>query len=390
MSYKLRKKPGWPYWLARITPPGGKRFERSTKCAKKADAHIVAARWDREASLQSHTVTLVEAFEHYHAKLKRKGARPGTIERFELSVAHLLGFLGEDRDIDTIRLHDTTAYVDHRRRGRTAQDKRGFKRTMPPASNRTIAIELGHLQAALQRCLELELYRRSPKALWPPELGKAARRRKRWLTTAEYLQLVAALAPAEGYLRGGKLCRYREPERAARDWRDHLAVLCHTGMRAGELYVPTGADLQGDQLFVAGYKTAHATDRAERFVPVHPDIAEVLRRRAREAGQHGRLFPIDSETKGSDHDRLRAQERALLRALQKACDRIGIPRCNENDLRRTFASWHRHAGTPEADVVEWMGHTSSRMVREVYAQSSADHARQQMARLPSRRKAKQA
>jgi len=313
-----------------------------------------------------------------HEKMQRKGDKRETLERLELSAAHLLGFFARERAIDTIKLIDTTGYMDHRRKPRVVQDKRGFERTIPGVSDRTIAIELGHLQASLQRCLELEMYNKSPRAIWPPELSKQAKRRARWLTSSEYLRMYAALGPAEGYMRGGELCRYKDGPRG-HDWREHLAVLCFMGLRAGELYVPTGADVHGSRLWVAGYKTAHATDRAQRYVPIHPEVAPIIERRAA-AYPTSPLFPMDSPN-------LRAQERALLRALHRAAERLEIPRVTENDLRRTFASWCRQDGVDERDVVEWMGHTTSKMVREVYSQSSEEHATEQMAKVRRRRSA---
>jgi integrase len=365
--FSLRKRGGVWHARFRVADREG-RYERSTRCAKKADAAIVAERWDREASLQSDHVTLERACELYHEKLQRKGAKRLTLERFELSAGHLIGFFGKDRPLDTIRLHDTTAYMDHRRQPRTVDDKRGFKRAMPPAGDRTIAIELGHFQSVLQRCFELELYSRSPKAIWPPELQKGSNKKKRWLTDAEFRAMRVKL---QAHQTGGA------PQQ---DWSEHFAVLVYTGMRAGELYLPTADDIDGDQLNVQTVKTSR-TGRGYRVIPIHPEIAPILKRRAERARSGAPLFPIDSKSQGDDHKRLKAQERAPLRALHRAAKALGIERVSENDLRRTFASWCRQDGVPETDVLDWMGHTSSRMIREVYAQSSAEHGTRQMQRL---------
>lgn len=372
--FKLRKRGG--VWYARITVADRPRFDRSTRCAKRSDAAIVAERWDREASVQIDQVSLERACELYHEKLQRKGAKKLTLERFELSAGHLIGFFGKDRAIDTIRLHDTTAYMDHRRKSREVEDKRGFKREMR-AGDRTIAIELGHFQAVLQRCFELELYSRSPKAIWPPELQKGSGKKKRWITDAEYRAMRV------------KLLAHQTGGSPAKDWSEHFSVLVYTGMRAGELYLPTPEDILAakladgsvvEELNVKTVKTSR-TGRGYRRIPIHPEIAPILKRRAERTKPGEPLFPIDSRSDGDAHKRLKAQERALLRALHRTAEALKIERVTENDLRRTFATWCRHDGIPEADVLDWMGHTSSRMIREVYAQTSAEHGTRQMQRL---------
>jgi hypothetical protein len=63
------------------------------------------------------------------------------------------------------------------------------------------------------------------------------------------------------------------------------------------------------------------------------------------------------------------------RDLAAACRRIGIPRASMNDLRRSFASWHLHAGVSTYVVSRMLGHTSSTMVERVYGQQTADTLR---------------
>jgi integrase len=63
------------------------------------------------------------------------------------------------------------------------------------------------------------------------------------------------------------------------------------------------------------------------------------------------------------------------RDLAAACKRIGIPRVSMNDLRRSFASWHLHAGVSTYVVSRMLGHTSSTMVERVYGQQTADTLR---------------
>ena len=60
-----------------------------------------------------------------------------------------------------------------------------------------------------------------------------------------------------------------------------------------------------------------------------------------------------------------------LRDMKAACDRIGIPSCSPNDLRRTFSNWMRAEGVPPHLIGMMMGHKDSRMVELVYGRQQA-------------------
>ncbi len=389
MSFTLRRRKGHKYWEARIVPPEGRRYrwDKNTHCERKSDARVVAERWDKEASLSRHRVDLAEALSLLRQKKKRAKRRPGTLERFDLACAFLLGYFGEDRNITTIELEDTGNYIDHRRRPRQTT-RLGRPVTVPGVADRTIAIELGHLVSALQRCAELKRYTGIPKAVWPPELSKKSGTRKHRLSYQQYQELLPGVGPTTGYFRaqrfgagvhgGGEHRRQwiQHDKPMGNDWREHLTTYVYTGMRAGELYLVEASDVGEITIHIRGYKTAHATTAGDRHVPIHDDLRPILDRRCR-AHPTGPLFPLTSPS-------LKSQERAFWRVLEKASRRAGIPQTNENDLRRTFASWCKDAKVAEWTVVEWMGHTSSKMVREVYAHGSEEAGAEEMAKLPSK------
>ena len=56
----------------------------------------------------------------------------------------------------------------------------------------------------------------------------------------------------------------------------------------------------------------------------------------------------------------------LIRDIEVACRRVGIERCTPNDLRRTFCSLLKAAGVDKDTCRRMMGHSTSRMVDEVY------------------------
>ena len=69
------------------------------------------------------------------------------------------------------------------------------------------------------------------------------------------------------------------------------------------------------------------------------------------------------------------------RDLEAACKRAGIEKVSPNDFRRTFATWQAEEGVPDLVTSSLMGHTSSLMVRKVYAKIGDQAKRDAMAKL---------
>jgi integrase len=373
MSYQLRApRPGKSkYWQAIITTPDGKESERSTRCRRKSEARVVAERWDQEAAVSRHQVTLGEALEAWRAAKIDQKASESTLEVLELKAGHLLGFFGPERLADSVRLADTVAYL-RKRRGDGVLDA-------------TVELELRELRGAFRHLRRHELYDRDPATIWPGTELKRSAKRTRWLALSEYERLLLAMAGTKGYFReqrhgdgarGGSERRRQwiaHEEAMGQDWRDHLTVYCYVGLRFREIYKIEAPHIVASHLDVQGSKTAGAARR----VPLHPAALEVLQRRAAERPR-GPLFPMESPN-------LPAQKRAWLRALSRACERCQLAHASTNDLRRTFCSWAFQTGVAEGLVVKWMGHGSNRMVREVYAQASDEQGMEAIAKLPSRR-----
>lgn len=338
MSYHLRRYKNSSYWYARITRPDGSRGNwKSTRKARKSDARLVAEQWDSAATSNNRIVTLDEALELLAAHKERKKVSDSTMEVLSLKGSHLRSFFGPQRDIATIGLIDTEAYWDLRR-------EKGI-------GDATVSKELGTLQSALRRCYKLSLYHSPWDAIWPEALPKSFDGRTRWLPWEEYVRILDEIAP---------------------QWSDHLIVYTSTGVRFAELYTLRSHNVRGGWLHIAGTKTSGA----RRNIPLSVEAKEALERRVA-TSTDGVLFPVTSP----DMD---AQKRAWLRALGSACRRLKLAHASTNDLRRTFCSWARQLGVDEQVVVGWMGHRSSRMVREVYAQPSRKGWEAEMAKMPTR------
>ncbi|HEX2679613.1 MAG TPA: site-specific integrase [Polyangiales bacterium] len=347
MYWLVKPRRKHPYWNVRIQLPGQKRKEYSTKCKLKRDARPVAERLHSEAASGLRREKLLDALGALIGLRLRQKRAAATIEKLTEKSEQLIKFFGEDKDVLTMTVDDATDYVVHRR----AQG----------VSDSTIAMEWTVMTSAMKRLRKRELLPYEPNSRWPDELEHGAGVRDRWLPWQEYLRVLAAIAT---------------------EFRDHFVIYCAMGLRWSELYTLQAKDVirvgDGLEVRVRGTKTAGAA----RTVPATPDAAEVLLRRADEH-KTGPMFPMT-------HGKVEAQETAWARALKEACRTAGVEHASTNDLRRTFASRAFQADVAEALLIKWMGHTSSAMVRRVYAQASSDQHQREVEKLPSRSKRKPA
>jgi integrase len=111
-------------------------------------------------------------------------------------------------------------------------------------------------------------------------------------------------------------------------------------------------------------------------VPLNPDAMDVLRG---QQGMHKRwVFPAPRWTKKrrpEDKPRLTWEMptgKASSAAWRKACIRAGLPTLRWHDLRHTWASWHRMAGTPDSALQELGGWASADMLQR-YAHLAPSH-----------------
>lgn len=369
MRYYLRKYPRSPYWYFKLTESGAVvQNWRSTGKKRKGDARSFAVRKVAEAEAKAHPITLDQALEVLGAHKERKGASDATMSKLSSKGSQLRTYFGPARDVLTISLAETTAYMDKRRHD-------GVK-------DSTIELELRELRAALRRLKALGRYHREPAGIWPEELPRKFPSRKRWLPFEQFQQIVAHMRGPKAYWReqrhgkgrhGGQERRRQlveHKQHAGRDWSEHLVMYTYTSMRWSELYKPEAPDIDGDQIRIRGTKT----EESDRWVPLHPEALRIVQDRATRFPS-GPLFPMTSPT-------MDAERIAWWRALRNACRHVGVPHASTNDLRRTFCSWCFQNGVSMELVIKWMGHTSSKMVLEVYAQPSAEQGRREIAKLP--------
>lgn len=117
-----------------------------------------------------------------------------------------------------------------------------------------------------------------------------------------------------------------------------VRFLAYSGLRLAEAQAVTWDDISETEIRVRG--GAHGTKNSEvRRVPIVASMAELLDE-MRADSCDGELFSISSPYCG----------------MQAACDRIGIQRLRNHDLRHLFATTCIESGVDVPTVSRWLGH----------------------------------
>lgn len=250
-----------------------------------------------------------------------------TIKCYEQKAGHLVRLLGKI-ELCVMKVDDVQKYC--------------MTRLEEGAARETVRKELVVLRSTLSLARDRGMLTRDPDALIP-KFRAAYQPKRRWLSDAETVELLRNL-----------------PEER-KSW---VLLAVFTGGRLSELESLKWGDLNfaKGQIHIRGTKTA----RSDRFIPMDPELAELLRPLRGEADQ-----PVAGKWSNVRRD------------LRKACEKAKIEPVSPNDLRRTFASWLKQAGRDSLAVGKLLGHTSSRMVELVYAHLDQKALQQAMEALPS-------
>jgi integrase len=318
----LRGRVWWTWWNG----ADGARIQLSTGCRDRKAARERALQLERDFVAAGgvrprEALTLKDACATELEHLREAGRAEATIRAATYHARHLIEVLAPDTPL--IR-------IDHAACVQYAQT-----RLKQGASKHTTRKEVGFLEQTHRRCAKLALFvpTTPADALMPDLLEGHYVPRERWLTRAEFTKLRAQLAL---------------------DRVDYVDALVHLGVRWGELLSLTADnyDAKSRTLRVAGTKTA----RSKRSLPANTTAHEILTRRADQAPAAGALF---------------APWGSARRDIHRACERAGVEPCGPHDLRRTCAQWMLDAGVPERTIADWLGHTTTTLVRNTYAQRIA-------------------
>lgn len=320
------KRDDSPFWSTNVE---GKRV-----CTKLRD--LEAARlWRRERERQAadphyaatHATTLGDAVEAFLQDVRRTRAA-ATLDYYTRKLASAVTFWGEDAPLASVDPQGVRDWISWRTTERTLDDGS----VIVPPKMTTVRKEVLTLVTMLHDARHREVYQRDPATLLPPRLGGGYRPRDRFLTPAEFEQLLAVLPP----------------HRAA--W---VCAAVATGGRYSEVSRLRRADVRDTTVAIRVTKTA-STEGDVRMIPLLSLARPLMDRAVRDGdGTRGRLFSPWSRSN-------------LSRDLARACARADIPRCSSNDFRRTLASWLFQAGVAPKLVAFMLGHTTSAVTERTY------------------------
>ena len=307
------------WWIA-TTLPNGERIRQSTGTEDRREAEAVLAKLK------------VEAFRELHLGIKPERSWKEAVVRYLVSKQHLRSFVDVqlicrklDPYLGELKLHQVNGDVIWNIT--QAELKRGIR---PATVNLRLAVIRNLLRIARD---EWQWIDGVPRVRLLP-VNNA---RDRWLTPQEADRLVAVSPP-------------------------HLQALIRfalaTGCRAREI---TGLEWDRVDLKRRTAWLNQTKNGTPRGVPLNRDAVDVLEA---EREKHPvfcftyRGEPIAWEMTNS--------------AWHTACEKAGISDFRFHDLRHTWASWHRQAGT-SCDELKDLGGWKSRVMVDRYAKFATEH-----------------
>jgi integrase len=313
-------------WWGWYDTPTGELRRVSTKCTDREAARLALRNFERgaqgQASVSAHTVQ--EALD-YLIDYGLQDKSEGTVRMYTEKGGHLVRLLGTRR-LSSLNQDDVREYIK--------------SRLDDGAARSTVSKELVTLRAALKEANRRGHFPYDPRSIIPAFKVRYVPR-DRYLTLDQFTQLLSTL------------------NQLRQLW---VLLAVYTGGRDSEIDSLTYEDIDWKRktIRIRGTKTAGS----DRPVPLHPLLAEVLRKQEKRSGL------------------IVGEWLNVRRDLGAACDRVKVPRVTPNDLRRTFATWLKQAGTDSAVVAKLLGHASTKMVDLVYGRLDEATLRRGISALP--------
>lgn len=339
-----RKREFWPrkrddgtYGKVLWTNLGGKRVtthQTNLKAAKRWKERKLIERADPRRAA-SEAATLADAMREMYAELRRRGRAAATQKRCRQKLAHFPRLWGEECKLAEIDARKIARYIDTRLDD--SLEETGFA----TPERITIRDELAFLRQTLKLARKQGLYAYAIDDVLPDVFETGHKPKRDW-ATPERLE---------------KLLSHVEKRHAA-----HLLYFVCTAGRLADSYRARREDfdLERWRALVRGSKT----DGSFRTIPIadflHPHLTRML-----EDAEGEEVLFIDWPN--------------IHRDMREACERASIPAVTTNGLRRTFGMWHRLRGFSLDTISKLFGHTTAKLVRDVYADIEGDELAQLMA-----------
>jgi integrase len=346
MFYR-RQRPDGTYGKTYWTRINGQRV--STGCTDLRAAEAWRRVREREAAdptyLRAKSARLEDAVSDFLAELRRRGRAPKTIEKNQKKLGHILVKWGDDFPLGSVDARLVSSYIDER------LTEQGIRKG-EPVSRLTIRDELVAIRQVLTLARRHGQFAAHPDDVMPVRWETKHKPKKDWIKEKDLEKLLAKL-PAR---------------RAA-----HLLYFVCCAGRLADSFISLREDWHltpkgKETVLVRGGKTPGSW----RTNPITPFLLPWVRRMLKDAP--GKTVLFDPWLDGN-----------LGRDLKAACKRAGVAPVSTNGLRRSFGMWHRIRGYDLDSISKLFGHTTAKLVRDVYADVGGEELRAAMK--ASRRKA---
>jgi integrase len=309
---------------------------KSTGCSGKDAALAVVRDWERCAAdpayASSKSATVGQAckavLDHYAELIAVQKKAKATGDYYTDKLGTVARILGPFRTLASINAKVVDQFITHRRKEKV--------------SEHNISKELGAMKLVLRYALRSGDWSGSIDAIFP-RFERHYKPCERTLNSEEVSKMLLALP---------------------KDYAAQLAFAIATSAEAKCLLTAQRTDISKD----AAYVLLRGTKRELRWRTV-PIVT----------GWQKELLAIAIDrAEGKDALLFRTGRWGFRTAVREACKKAGVEHFSPNDLRRTFAVHMRESGFPLELIAPLMGHSSTRMLEQVYGRLSPEQLRERL------------
>ncbi len=328
MFFKRKRPDGTdgPVWWTRLN---GVRV--STGCADLRAAQAWRRNEERTSANPRHAAAqgarLDDAIRDLEAELRLRGRASGTLSRASQKLGHFARLWGSDRAMSSIDARLVGEYIAIRLKEPGAASESTVKRI-------TIRDELAFLRQMLTVARRLGTFAAHPDDVLPLSFETGHKPRKDYVPFARLPDLL---------------------DHVTSEHASHILFFCVTGARMVDSYRAQRKDFDTKKwrILVRGSKT----EGSWRTIPVPTFLQPLVRRLLKDAEGEDVLFRTWPN---------------MNRDIKAACTRAKLEEVSTNGLRRTFGHALRTHGFDLDTISKLFGHTTIKLVRDVYADVEGD------------------